>query len=117
MFEQALLRQTLCAFGEDGFGKYGKHDIAQYFLVSDISVDIMADDDNMPTVITGKLSICLRDYDADVVGHIVTDQNFEISLGQKLKAAGISPKALTWASINEQVPGCVTFNINLDQMP
>lgn len=116
ILERALLRQTLCAFGEDGFGLYGKSDTPVFYDVVDLRVDIEADDDHQPTVVSGTVSICLRGYDADVVGHIQTDRNFDIALKVVLTAAGVSPKSLIWASINEQAHGCVTFYIDVAEL-
>lgn len=113
ILERALLRKVLNAFGEDGFGKYGRKDTPSYFPVVDIRVDI---DDSDLNVIKGKLSICLRGYDANDVGHIQTDQNFEISLNEYLKDAGINKAALEWAPIDEQVDGCVTFDLDVKEL-
>lgn len=116
LLERALIRQTLCAFGEDGEGKYGKHNLPMYFDVVDIRVDIEADDDHRPTVISGTCTIVLRGYDANIVGHIITDKNFDISLAKALSAASLSPKSLVWAPITEQADGAVTFYIDVAEL-
>jgi len=116
LLERALLRQTLCAFGEDGLGQYGKSDTPHYYTVVDLRVNIEADDDHQPTVICGTVSICLRGYDADVVGYIQTDKNFDISLNAALIAGGLSAKSLIWASVSEQAHGCVTFYIDVAEL-
>ena len=116
LLERALIRQTLCAFGEDGFGQHGRSDIPHYYDVVDLRVNIEADDDHQPTVVSGTVSICLRGYDADKVGHIQTDRNFDISLNAALSAAGISTKSLMWAPIDEQAHGCVTFYLDVAEL-
>lgn len=113
LLERALLRQTLCAFGGDGLGKHGRSDTPRYFDVTDLRITVDADD---PINIMGMVSICLRGYNADDVGHIKTDNNFEIALNTVLAKAGISKQALSWASIDEQVQGCVTFHIDIPEL-
>jgi len=114
--ERALIRKTLCAFGEDGFGKYGRKDTPSYFDVVDLRIDIEEDETFSPPTLSGKVSICLRGYNAADVGHVVTDQNFEISLRAALTAAGLSKDSLAWASIEEQVDGCATFHIDIAEL-
>lgn len=111
VLERALIRKTLNAFGEDGCGQYGRKDTPSFFDVVDIRVDI--DDANL---LDGKVSICLRGYDSDDVGHIQTDRNFDISLNAALADAGISKDALSWAPIHEQAKGCVTFNLDVSEL-
>ena len=116
LLERALIRQTLCAFGEDGEGQHGRSDIPHYYDVVDLRVNIEADDDDSPTVVSGNVIICLRGYDADVTGHIMTDKNFDISLKKVLTAAGISAKSLVWASLSEQTRGAVVFQIDIGEL-
>lgn len=116
LLERALLRQTLVAFGEDGCGKYGRKDTPSYFDVVDVRVNVYVDDENSPTVISGGISICLHGYNANDVGHIKSDKNFDISLNVALAAAGISKDTLIWAKIDEQVAGCVTFYLDIGKL-
>jgi len=116
LLERALIRQTLCAFGEDGFGQHGKWETPQYYDVVDVRVTVEADDDDSPTVVSGSAIIVLRGYDANVTGHIMTDKNFDISLNAKLVAAGLSPKSLIWASIQDQHTGAVVFHIDIGEL-
>ena len=116
LLERALLRKTLCAFGEDGFGQHGKKDTPSFFDVVDLRIDIHVDDTQMPRTVSGVVSICLRGYDHRDVGHIKTDKNFDISLAQALCDAGITKNPLQWAEIDEQIDGCVTFYLDVGEL-
>lgn len=116
LLERALLRKTLCAFGEDGFGQYGRKDTPSFFEVVDLRIDINVDDEKNPQTISGVVSICLRGYDHNDVGHIKSDKNFDISLDLALKAAGILKNPLHWAEVDEQIDGCVTFYLDVGEL-
>lgn len=112
LLERALLHKTFCAFGEDGFGQYGRHDTPMFFDVVGLLIKIRVEN----SIMKGQVSICLKGYDADIVGHIQTDQNFDISLNAALISEGISTNALTWAPIEEQLDGCVTFELDVSEL-
>lgn len=116
LLERALLHKTLCAFGEDGFGQYGRSETPHYFQVRDLFITIEADDDDSPTTVWGQVMIKLDGYDADITGHIKTDKNFDISLNAALTAAGLSTKSLIWAAYSEQPKDGVTFHINVGEL-
>ena len=112
LLERTLLGKFLCAFGEDGCGLYGRKDTPSFFRVDGLHIDISVEN----SLMVGKLSIQLNGYDENDVGHIQTDKNFDISLNELLKSEGISPEALCWASIEDQVHGCVTFDLNITKL-
>lgn len=112
LLERALHRKTLCAFGEDGCGQHGRHDTPKFFEVVGLLITIRVEN----SIMKGQVSLCLKGYDADIVGHIQTDQNFDISLNAALKLEGISTAALSWATIEEQLDGCVTFELDVAEL-
>ena len=113
LLDRALLGKDICAFGEDGFGQYGRNDRASWFKVNDIDVEITMDDEDDPTEITGTVALTLEGYDSDVHGYIMTDKNFEIRLRNLLQAAHIDPNCLTWQD-NADDQGIWTVVMNLD---
>lgn len=112
LLERALLRQTVCAFGEDGCGMHGKSDTPAFFDIVDIHVDVV----ELHAAVQAKASICLRGYNHNDVGHIQTDKNFDISFDAILKASNIPRNAFTWAPIDEQLQGCVTFYLDVTKL-
>jgi hypothetical protein len=110
LLERALLGETVCAFGEDGFGKHGKNSFASWYVVSGIDVNVV----DVP-IVHGTVTITLHGYNSDVTGLVMTDKNLEISLGAHLKAAGIDAGSLEWQEdTDSQGTGSVTMNINFD---
>ena len=114
--ERALLGKTLCAFGEDGLGQHGRSDSPHYYDVVDVNVHIDADDDDSPTIVSGGLIVTLLGYDSNVTGHIMTDGNFDISLGDALEAAGLSRQCLAWAPLSAQGRSSVVFHIDVGEL-
>ena len=114
LLDRALSRKTICAFGEDGFGKYGRQDCAMWFKIQEIDVTIKYDDDNTPSEISGILTIQLAGYNSNKVGHIMTDHNFVIALGAFLKNNDIEPKVLSWPdTLEEQGEHFVAMHIDV----
>jgi len=74
LFSRALIGKQVYAFGEDGFGQYGKHPFAQYYTIKNVNVYLGADP------VLGKfrttVTILLDGYDSSTFGHIYTDKNF-----------------------------------------
>lgn len=116
LLERALLNKTINAFGEDGFGQYGKCDTPQYYNVTHIFISIKADDDNAPTIVTGKLLVRLLGYDSDITGLVITDKNFDISFQNALAASGIPHDALVILPADEQPRFSVAFDINIGKL-
>ena len=111
LLERALLGKYICAFGEDGFGQYGRCDQAQWYKIKELILSVTPGN-------TGRhvftLYIMLDSYSSAEHGHIMTDRNFDIALATFLKAASIDPKALTWPlSLGLQGQDCVALDINL----
>lgn len=116
LLERALLHKTLNAFGEDGLGQYGKWDTPQYFDVTHIFVTIRADDDNAPTIVSGKVLVRLLGYDSDVTGLVITDKNFDISFQNALSEAGVPLDALILLPADEQPRFSVAFDIDIGKL-
>jgi hypothetical protein len=115
LLERALVGKTICAFGEDGCGKYGRSDTPMYFIVSCIAVSLESLDLTTKSPM-GKLFINLDGYDANVHGHALTDVNFEISLHKLLANENITPNAITWGDINDQTRDNVVMNIDVYEL-
>ena len=114
LLERALKGCFICAFGEDGFGLHGAHDIAKWFKIDDLVVVIIADDEDAPAIMDGCVHLYLEDYDSKDCGFIYTDKNFEIALKAFLKGASIDPNALTWpTTLVGQGQGTVKLDINI----
>lgn len=109
LLEKALLGKTVCAFGEDGFGQYGRHDQAYWFTIK--SVEILVYDGLYK--IDASVVMRLEGYDSNVLGHIMTDKNFEISLRSHLKAARLDPESLKWQK-NADYQGVWTVAMDID---
>jgi hypothetical protein len=117
LLERALIGKTVCAFGEDGNGQYGRNDIAQWFTISRVKVDVVCDDNDDPILIFAAVAITLDGYHADTFGHIATDKNFEISLQKHLSAHHIEPNTLVWPMpISAQGPHSVTMDIDIPRL-
>ena len=110
LLERALLGKTLCAFGEDGCGKYGRCECPGYFTVSTVDVTISTYGHS------GSVRLALTGYDSTVTGHIATDRNFEISLAQHLTNHDIEPRALTWGNEELQGRSYVTMLIDVNTL-
>jgi len=114
LLDRALLSKSICAFGEDGFGKHGRHERAMWFKIRSIDITIECDDDENPNDVTGIASLKLEGYDSDAVGHIMTDHNFKICLDAFLKNGDIEPDTLTWPDdLEMQGDNFVTLNIDI----
>jgi len=115
LLDRALLSKSICAFGEDGLGKHGRHDRASWFKIKSVDITIECDeDDDYPEEIQGIASLKLEGYDSTVVGHIMTDHNFKICLDAFLKNTDIDPDSLTWPDdLEMQGDDFVTLNIDI----
>jgi hypothetical protein len=109
IFSRALVGKQLYAFGADGFGKYGRHEFAQYYKVKSVQVYLGTDAAQFRTTVT----ILLENYDASVFGHIYTDQNFWRSLTTILEDDWhIPPNSIKWAELKDQ--GVTYVSIDVD---
>jgi hypothetical protein len=109
LLERALLEKTVCAFGEDGFGKYGSSAFGAWYTIIAIEVAIYLHSE------MGQVTFFLEGYDSRVTGHAMTDKNLEISLIQHLKAAGIDPDCFFWQhNTDQQGIDSVTMDLQLD---
>lgn len=109
---RALLGQTVAAFGEDGLGKHGKNDLAIHYVIEDIDLVIVIDDDEP----VGQVAVKLQGYDAAKFGHIVTDQNFLISLRKLLAAHHIDPTCIEYAEFDMQGDDFVSFDLDVAKL-
>lgn len=112
LLKRALGGALVCAFGEDGFGRYGRHDQAMWFKVAIISSHFghtLKDGE-----LGGIVQLWLLNYDADKVGHILTDLNFEICVRKLLSSAQIDPEVLSWPEdVNMQGNAFVAMEIDI----
>jgi hypothetical protein len=106
---RALLGQTVAAFGEDGLGKHGKNDLAIRYMLEDIDLTIMLDDDEP----FGVVSLKPEGYDYTKFGHIATDQNFLLSVRNLLSAHHIDPTCIEYSEIDLQGNDYVTFDLDV----
>jgi hypothetical protein len=112
---RALKDKVLCAFGDDGCGQFGRSCTPAFFTVKDITINL-AFDELYPAASTGTVSIRLEGYNANLTGHILTDKNFEISIRKLLTDESISPEALTWGELNDQLYDQVVMNMNVQEL-
>lgn len=106
---RALLGQQVAAFGEDGLGKYGRNDLAIFFKIEDLDLTV-AMDEGEPL---GMVSVKPEGYNAASFGHIVTDQNFLISMQNLLKAHFIDPTCISYSDIDLQGDDYVSFDLDV----
>lgn len=118
LFTRALTGKTVCAFGEDGLGQFGTSSYPLWFDVDRVDVELEYIDDHGAFLLERcLLRVNLKNYDSRVTGHIMTDQNFLISVREHLKEAEIHPEALEWpADLGTQGETFVALTINLDKV-
>ena len=77
LLERALLNKEVKCFGIDGFGLYGKSDIAQTYPISHITLGWLdLSNDKI------GISVHLERYNSTRFGHIMTDKNFAFSFNK-----------------------------------
>lgn len=116
LLRRALVSHVVSAFGDDGCGKHGRSSTPVFYTVSNVEVELGADDEDSPTVLTGTAWIFLQGYDASKVGYILTDKNFEISIRQLLITESILPDALKWADISDQGECTVAMTVDVEKL-
>lgn len=112
---RALFKQKVVAFGEDGFGKHGTCNLAQYYEVKDITVHV---DEDIPYDISARGSVMLHlsGYSAKDFGHIATDRNFLISVTSYFKEWDIDETCVSYAPIDQQPDDGVMMIINISKI-
>lgn len=112
LLERSLVGKSVACFGIDGFGIFGQTSQAQtYTIVTfNIIIDMNRDDVDFPSA---KLELQLEGYDASTYGHVLTDQNFMISLNALLKAEEISHDIWTWGLAVEQPENGIILNLDI----
>lgn len=114
LLERALLGKSICAFGEDGFGQYGRNEHPSWFTICEIDVCVECDDEQSPVLISGQARIFLEGYDSAASGHIMTDRNFMIRLQELLRAEEIDPDSLIWpTTLEDQGDDFVSLHIDI----
>lgn len=97
------MNKEMVAFGDDGFGQYGKNYLPVRWTVNDLSVKLAAKPANNGKVeLEGGVGIMLEGYSSKDYGHIVTDRNFELCLRNLLRADNIDPACVKYADVSEQ---------------
>lgn len=107
---RSLLGKSVVAFGEDGLGNHGRNDLAVFYSVEDIALDVVMDDDGEPY---GTILLKLSGYDASQFGHICSDTNFMISVRSLLKDQHIDPDCLKYSDIDLQGDDFVSLDIDV----
>jgi hypothetical protein len=88
LLKRALLGKQIVAFGEDGFGEYGRSEYPRTFTIADVALDF--------DTATYGVSLILNIGEVSMLGRIETDQNALISIRELLKAEVIDPTAVNW---------------------
>ena len=115
LISRALLGKTIGYFGIDGNGQHGRDVWAHYSKVEDVVVfikGISTDEADLDV----DLMVFLENYSAKTHGHILTDQNFMMSLNEHLKNADIDPVCVSWASLELQGDNCVTLKLDIHEL-
>lgn len=111
LLERALLGKTIAVFGEDGNGLHGRSDTPKFFVVESLRVELQPDNSS-PSMFRGEVQIYLSGYSSDECGHICTDKNFDISIGELLAAASIDKSIFSWSDLSLQ--GRKSVNLTID---
>lgn len=114
LLERALLGKSIACFGIDGFGRYGQSEQARLYSVNSIVVELQDDPDHdLPQ---GTAYIKLNSYNSSQFGHIITDQNFKLSVNALLKAQEIRPDCWDWETISRQEEDTVVLVIHVEKL-
>jgi hypothetical protein len=105
LFERALLKKLLTAYGVDGHGLYGSNVFHRQFTVIDIAVGSV-----------GYLYIGLAQYNARLDGVLATDQNLTRSINMHLSAELIDPVCWKYATLAAQGNDCLTLELDVTKL-
>ena len=111
---RALFDKEVAAFGDDGLGKYGRSDRAHRFIIDDITVDVALDEIN--GMCSAMVNLYPAGYSSSTVGHIVTDQNFLISVRQHLADDAIDPACIQYHDPDFQGANFVMMEIDVAKL-
>lgn len=114
LLNRALFEKDVFAFGEDGFGQHGRRDIPLRTVVDDVQV--MLSYDETADDLSGRAYVVLRDYDSCIDGHICTDRNFLICIGDLLEKAHIERDVLSYAPVQSQEQSTVVMDIDVHRL-
>lgn len=111
LFTRALVGKTIFAFGEDGNGKYGRHEFAMNFTINNVECVVFEEDeaDNFKAILNVWLD---SSYHSHALGNMETDCNALLSIRNHLKNASIDPNSIDWGEIDGN-PFVISFNLNL----
>lgn len=112
LLDRALLGKTIVAFGEDGFGKHGRHDLPQPFRVTQITIHF--EEINGGNYV--EIILELDGYTASQYGFIFSDQNFLIGVQSLLKDQHIDFSSVCYSDIMLQSEKCVSLFANADSL-
>jgi hypothetical protein len=116
LLRRALWGKSIACFGIDGFGIFGRTDQAQIYPIAEFSIRIDMDNDDDTDFPGTKLELELVGYDAAQYGHVLTDQNFMISLNALLKAEEIGSDIWTWGLAAEQPSNGIILNLDIQKL-
>lgn len=108
---RSLLGQTVAAFGEDGLGQHGRNDLAIHYVLEDIDLTVMVD--SVTDEPFGVLSLKPENYHSSKFGHIMTDQNFLISVRKLLADHHIDPTCIEYSELDLQGDDYVSFDLDV----
>lgn len=114
LLERALQDKEIACFGIDGFGQFGQSDQAKRYKVGFVLVELNDDsDDDIPK---GFASLYLDGYTSAEFGHIVTDNNFKLSLNQLLRDHSIQADCWEYGPAFMQGADFVVLKIHVEKL-
>lgn len=115
LLRRALWGKSIACFGIDGFGIFGQTNQAQIYPIAEFSIRIDMDNDDADFP-GAKLELELAGYDANKYGHVLTDQNFMISLNALLKAEELGADIWSWGLAAEQPSNGIILNLDIPKL-
>lgn len=114
LIARAFKHKTICAFGADGNGQYGRSPFPKYFSIETVIGTFMYEDPAGESWYT--VNVYPHLYRADDDGHIFTDQNLKRSINELLKAEYIDPTCWEWADESRQGQGHFSIKMNVRKL-
>ena len=115
LLNRALQGKTIACFGADGNGQHGRRSHPKYFAC-DAVVAVLA-----PTAFAKccegfPCQVHLHSYDASSDGHILTDENFKISVNNLLQEHYIDVACWEYGPLAEQGTDYVSLRVFADRL-
>lgn len=110
LLDRTFIGKEVTCFGADGCGKYGRSHFPQNFVIEDVHVSDIIEEDEIRFF---DVEIKLHEYDASVCGHVVTDVNLKISVNKLLDESYINNSCWSWGTIEQQKQNSFTIRFTL----